>query len=151
MIDRNRKPRKTSYYAPKKVSLSAMIKPPIALFDNILFYLVNRPRNKNEVYIYDRFISATQIKMAALNYRTQWLRCLWGNIKTPLTFYIDIDAETSLTRQVSRKDPYTYPVEILQKERQEYLRLAQRHKYTIIRNDRSIKAAFADLISSIGS
>ena len=149
LLDKNRKPRKTSYYAPSKKSFSAIIKPPIALLDNIIFYMVNRPKKDKEIYIYDRFICATQIKLNALNYRTGWLKFIWSNIKADHTFYIDIDPQTSLARQTSRNDPYTYPLEILDKEREEYLELSVKKKYVVVRNDQSIHAAFQKIINAL--
>jgi len=149
LIDRKRKPRKTSYYAPSKKSLSAFIKPPIALVDNIIFYLYNRPKNENDIFIYDRFICATQVKLTALNYHTKWLKFIWENIITDYTFYIDIDPHTSLLRQTSRNDPYTYPIEILDKERRQYLEISYKNKYIVIRNDQSIEEAFKNIIKKL--
>ncbi|MCK9230911.1 MAG: hypothetical protein RBS58_00110 [Syntrophales bacterium] len=147
IIDRDRKPRKTSYHAPKKKSLSAFIKPPIALVDNILFYLLNQPRRRNEIYIYDRFICATQIKLAALNYHTKWLKFIWWNISGDWTFVIDIDPAVSLKRQTERNDPYTYPTEILQTERRWYLDIAKSKGYTVIDNSQRIDDAFNRIIN----
>ena len=149
LIDQDRKPRKTSYYAPSKKSMSALIKPPVALIDNIIFYLKVKPRNDNDIYIYDRFICATQIKLNALNYHTGWLKFIWSNIKTDYTFYIDIDPHTSLIRQKTRNDPYTYPVEILEKERYEYLRLSRIKNYTIIKNDNTVEDTFEKIINKL--
>jgi len=149
LIDQDRKPRKTSYYAPSKKSMSALIKPPVALIDNIIFYLKVKLRNDNDIYIYDRFICATQIKLNALNYHTGWLKFIWSNIKTDYTFYIDIDPHTSLTRQKTRNDPYTYPVEILEKERYEYLRLSRIKNYTIIKNDNTVEDTFEKIINKL--
>jgi len=149
LIDRNRKQGRTSYYVPSQKSLSAIIKPPIALLDNIIFYFANKPNKDNEIYIYDRFICATQIKLSALNYHTGWLKVIWSNIKTGHTFYIDIDPQTSLSRQKSRNDPYTYPVEILEKERKAYLEIAKINNYRVILNTKTINETLQSIIEEI--
>ena len=149
LIDRNRIQGRTSYYVASQKSLSAIIKPPIALIDNIVFYILNRPKNYNEIVIYDRFISATQIKLNALNYHTNWMKFIWSNIKTDYTFYIDVDPKLSVLRQESRNDPYTYPVEILEKERKEYLQLAEKNNYTIISNNRKLNDAFDQILKEL--
>lgn len=149
LIDRGRKQGRKSYHKPSKRSLSSIIKPPIALLDNIIFYHVNKPRSKRDIYIYDRFICATQIKMNALNYRTNWMKFIWANIKTDYTFYLDVDPYTSLERQRLRNDPYTYPTDILQKERELYLQISKKNKYSVIPNSSSLKDAFDLVVSAI--
>lgn len=151
MLDKSRAPRKTSYYAPPKKSVSAFVKPPVALIDNLLFYYLNRPTGKNEVYIYDRFIVATQVKLNALNYQTSWIKALWSNIKTDYTFYIDIDPATSLERQLMRNDPYTYPVEILARERSLYLEIAKKNNFYIVYNNGSIEEAFNMILERLNA
>lgn len=149
LIDRNRKQGRRSYYVPSKRSLSAIIKPPIALIDNMFFYLANRPKKKNEIYIFDRFICATQIKMKALNYYNGWIKIIWSNIKTDYTFYLDIDPQTSLSRQESRNDPYTYPVDIMKKEREQYLKIAHKNNFTVIENEQSIETVLKKIVKEI--
>ena len=45
-IDRNRTQGRTTYYVATRSSLSAVIKPPVALLDNIIFYLANMPKKQ---------------------------------------------------------------------------------------------------------
>jgi len=150
MLDKNRKGRNAPY-APSKKSLSSYIKPPIAFLDNLLFYLINRPYKKNQIYIYDRFICATQIKLSALNYHAKWLKIIWWNISADQTFVIDIDPNVSLKRQTERNDPYTYPTEILQIERQCYLDIAKSKGYTVIDNSHRINDAFNRVVNILNS
>jgi thymidylate kinase len=131
--------------------LSAIIKPPIALIDNIIFYILNRSKKDKEIFIYDRFICATQIKLSALNYHSRWLKYIWRNISTDQTFVIDIDPELSLQRQLERNDPYTYPIEILQREREGYMDLGKAKGYTIIDNSDSLQAALNTVIETLKS
>ncbi len=77
MIDRGRKGRNTPYKPPAK-SFAAFVKPIIAYIDNILFYKVNSPKKKEQIFIYDRFICATQIKFAALGYYNNWFKSFGG-------------------------------------------------------------------------
>ncbi len=130
-------------YSPKKNSLAALSKPFVALLDNILFYWLNRPGKKKEVYLYDRFICATQIKFIALNYRAKWLKFIWWNIHPPLIILFDIDVETSVKRQLSRNDPYAYKPEQLQIERDLYLKFAKSKNAFIFDNTKAdIEASF---------
>ena len=120
-------------YTPRPFSLSAILKPMVALADNILFYISTLPDGKKyDVVIYDRFICATQIKLKALGYHVEWLRPIWENFKTDYCFIIDVPEDVSIKRQIKRGDPYTYTREQLRVEREEYRRYAMRHDCVIL-------------------
>ena len=51
LIDKDRKDRK-QVYAPKKKSFSAFIKPPVALIDNIIYFLLKKSWKKKKVVIF---------------------------------------------------------------------------------------------------
>lgn len=148
MLDRNRKGRDAPY-APSKKSLSSYIKPPIAFIDNLLFYLINRPYKKNQIYIYDRFICATQIKFKALNYHTDWFKYLWWNITPDYAFVFDIDVEESLKRQKNRNDPYVWTKEQLSIEQSMYANFAKKHKFPFIKNNSNIDAVVAKIMKTL--
>lgn len=133
VLDKGRKDRKSQYIPPRK-SFAALIKPPIAFIDNILFYKINSPKQKNEVFIYDRFICATQIKFAGLGYVNNWFKKIWWSYKPGLAIVFDVDVEESERRQLSRNDPYIYTKEVLSKEKKLYLQYAKNHNFPIIKS-----------------
>lgn len=131
IIDHGRKDRTVAYTPPKK-SFAAFIKPPVAFIDNILFYRLNSPKNKNDISIFDRFICATQIKFFALNYSNSWFKKFWFTIKPEYAIILDIELEEAVKRQEERNDPFTYPIEVLRKERDLYIEYATKHNYPIV-------------------
>ena len=134
-IDKDR-PSIDKPYEPKKNSFAAIIKPVIALIDNILFYIQNLPDEKKyNVVIFDRFICATQIKLTALNYQTKWLKPIWWNIMPDYTLIFQISEEISIKRQKNRDDPYVYTKKQLRKERVLYHKFALDHNLSIINNE----------------
>jgi len=137
VLDTDRKSRNTPY-APSEKSLSSYIKPPIAFIDNVLFYLMNRPSKRKQIYIYDRFVCATQIKLRALNYNTDWFKPFWWNIAPDYTFIFDIDADKSINRQKDRGDRYVYRKHQLQMERILYREYAIKHSVPLIRCDAQV-------------
>lgn len=134
MLDRDRKGRNAPY-APSKKSFSSYIKPPIAFIDNLIFYLINKPYRKNQIYIYDRFICATQIKFKALNYHVNWFKNLWWNITPDYVFVFDVDIDESLQRQMNRNDLYLYTKEQLTVEREIYKSFAEDHGFTFLKQN----------------
>lgn len=130
-IDHDRKER-TSPYSPPIKSFSARIKPPIAFIDNLLFYLINSPRNRKQVYIYDRFVCATQIKFSALNYSNKWFRKIWWSVKPDFAIIFDVDINESIKRQLERKDSYAYTYDQLSFERDLYIKYAKTNKFPIV-------------------
>lgn len=148
MLDRDRKGRNAPY-SPSKKSLSSYMKPPIAFIDNLLFYLINRPYKKNQIYIYDRFICATQIKFKALNYHTDWFRPLWWNITPDYTFVFDLEVEESVRRQKNRNDPYVYTKQQLSIEKGLYKEYAEMHKSPLIKCNSKVEDIVKEVIAHI--
>lgn len=135
VIDKDR-PSIDKPYEPKKKSFAAIIKPVVALIDNILFYIHNLPdKNKYNVVIFDRFICATQIKLSALNYQTYWLKPIWWNIIPDYTLIFQISEEISIKRQKNRDDPFVYTKKQLAKERELYQKFAIDHNLNMINNE----------------
>ena len=133
VIDKGRKDRHSQYIPPNK-SFSEIIKPPIAFVDNILFYKLNSPKNSNEIFIYDRFVCATQIKFAGLGYSNTWFKKIWWQYKPDFALVFDVDVNESVKRQLNRNDPYAYTQDILVKERKQYLGYAKHHKFPVIKS-----------------
>jgi len=138
LIDKDRKDRK-QVYAPKKKSFSAFIKPPVALIDNIIYFLLKKSWKKKKVVIFDRFICATQIKLTSLNYNTKWIKPIWWNISMKNTYVLDIDVDESLKTQKMRKDEYLYHDKGLKIERSMYLHYAKKKGSLIIENRNGIE------------
>tara|TARA_B100000315_G_scaffold143522_1_gene132543 strand:- start:56 stop:667 length:612 start_codon:yes stop_codon:yes gene_type:complete len=148
LIDRDRKNRE-QVYKPKKKSLSAFIKPPVALIDNVIYFLLIKSWKKNNVVIFDRFISATQIKLTSLNYCTKWLKPIWWNLSMKNTFVLDIDVCESLKTQEMRNDEYLYEEDGLSKERELYINLAKDHHFTLIDNRISINYTINQILKKL--
>lgn len=123
-------------YEPKKNSFASIIKPLIALIDNILFYIHTLPDGiEYDIVIYDRFICATQIKGSALKYKTNWLKPIWWNITPDFAIVFSISEEISIKRQKSRGDPYFYTKEQLAIENNLYQKFAKDHNFVFINNE----------------
>ncbi len=133
IIDKDRVGRNAPYL-PSRKSFSSKIKPPIAFLDNLLFLLFNAPWKKHEIYIYDRYVCATQIKFSALNYSNRWFKKLWWSIKPDYAIIFDIDLPEAVKRQIERNDPYSYPEEILGIERKFYLEYSKTHNFPVIKS-----------------
>jgi thymidylate kinase len=131
ILDRGRVDRKSPYIPPKN-SLGTFIKPPVAFLDNVLFYLLNKPRRKNQVVIFDRFICATQIKFLACNYRTNWFKPLWWRFKPKNAIIFLIDEDESIKRQSGRNDDYVWEKSQLIKEKDLYKKFAYQYGFPII-------------------
>ena len=130
-VDRDRKERNAPY-SPKKKSFSSFIKPPIAFIDNVLYYWLNSPKKTKQVYIYDRFICATQIKFRALGYHVNWFKFLWWNMKPDFAIIFDVTIEESIKAQIDRNDPYLYTEEQLIREKTLYIAFAKKHNFPIV-------------------
>lgn len=131
VVDKGRKDR-TSPYIPKKNSLAAFVKPPVAFMDNVMFYLTKKPKNNNDFAIFDRFICATQIKFNACNYRTDWFKSLWWGFKPKNAIVFLIDESESVERQKQRNDIYAWGEQQLSIERELYIKFATQHGFPII-------------------
>ena len=138
-------------YTPKSFSLSATIKPLVALADNILFYISRLPDGKKyDVVIYDRFICATQIKLKALGYHVDLLRPIWENFKTDYCFIIDVPEDVSIERQIKRGDPYAYTIKQLKVEKREYKIYANKHNCLVINGLGDVNNNVSEIMDSIG-
>ena len=100
--------------------------------DNIIFYLLNRPKKKNQIVIFDRFICATQIKFLACNYNAWWFKRLWWNIKPQNAIIFIVDIGESINRQIKRNDIYAWGKKQLVLERVLYVQYAKDHNFPII-------------------
>lgn len=131
-VDKGREESSLEPYAPQKYSLPALIKPPMALIDNILMYYLSKWKYRNyDVLIFDRFICATFIKFKALNYPVGWAFPLMKLIKPKIGIVLDIPVEKSKEKIEDRKNHLLYTKEQLSVERKEYLDIAREQKYPV--------------------
>ncbi|VVB54061.1 Thymidylate kinase [uncultured archaeon] len=129
-VDIGRKKESLRPYAPPRYSFPAIVKPLIAMLDNILMYYLSKRKYENyDVIIFDRFICASLIKSKALDYHAEWLRPIWQNIRTDISIVLDIPIQRSLKTINDRKDHILYTAEQLSCEREEYLKLARKSGY----------------------
>ena len=130
-IDKNRSGRET-VYKPQKKSFSAFIMPPVAFIDNLLFLFINSPRGRNDIYIYDRFVCATQIKFSALGYLNNWFKYFWFSCRPNFAIIFNVNLDESVKRQIERDDPYAYPKDVLKIEQELYFQYAKTHNFPIV-------------------
>lgn len=124
-IDKDRSYTRGSPYVPTRFSIAAVVKPPIALVDNILLYMFSILRYRSyDVIIFDRFICSTFIKFKALNYHVDWFGFIWRNIRTDISLIFDLSPKKSIERQIARQDFYLYSINQLSSERKEYMKLS---------------------------
>ena len=143
-VDRGRKEGFLEPYVPRRNSLPALVKPLIALLDNILMYYLSKWKYKDyDVIIFDRFICATLIKLKALNYNVEWLRPVWESLRTNRGFVFEVPVNISIRRQIQRKDPYTYTKEQLAIEQKEYIKYARKHGFPILSTTKSLIENFS--------
>ena len=137
-IDTGREKNSLKPYAPKRNSMASLIKPVIALIDNILmYYLCKFLYRKYDVIIFDRFICAGFIKGIALNYQVEWLRPLWQNIRTDFTLVFDASIQKSLNAIEDRGNHILYNTEQLLLEKKEYHKMARELNYPIFDTSKS--------------
>ncbi|KAB2946169.1 MAG: Thymidylate kinase [Candidatus Methanoperedens nitroreducens] len=119
-------------YTPAKYSFSALLKPPVALLDNILMFYYSKWKYRDyNIIIFDRFVCATLIKSKALNYHVEWLRPIWKNIRTDIGLLLDAPLEKSMETIDYRGNHILYNSDQLSCERKEYLEIAKENGYPI--------------------
>ena len=131
-VDKGREEESLKPYVPPRYSLPALIKPLIALIDNVLMYYLSKWKYRDcDVIIFDRFICATFIKFKALNYHVEWIRPIWNGVKPEVGVVFDVPLERSIEMIKGRGDHILYTPEQLSIEREEYLRMAKKHDYPV--------------------
>lgn len=131
-VDKGRINTSLKPYIPKRYSVAAFIKPPVAFIDNLLMFYFSKWKYKNyDVIIFDRFISATLIKSKALNYHVEWLRPLWQYFRTDIGIVLDTPLQKSIETIQERGDHIVYTAVQLQCERNEYLEIAEKCEYPV--------------------
>jgi len=142
-VDKGRGEESLKPYVPPRYSLPALIKPLIALIDNVLMYYLSKWKYRDcDVIIFDRFICATFIKFKALNYHVEWIRPIWVNFKTDYGFVFDVPEDISIERQIKRGDPIIYTKEQLSIEQEEYRKYAKKSGFPLLDGRENVKENF---------
>ncbi len=145
-VDKGRDKKSLRPYTPKRYSLSALVKPPVALFDNILMYYLSKWKYKDyDAIIFDRFICATVIKSKSLNYHVEWFRPIWQNIKTDIGLVLDTPIQESIQTIEDRADHILYTTEQLSCEREEYLEIARKCGYPVFDTSKPLEVVHEEI------
>lgn len=92
------------------------------------------------------FYSTIAYESAIFNVKAEWIRKLHENVRKPdLVIFIDIAPEVSLRRKRARPDDRLEKVELLEKVRDAYRKMANEEKFFIVDGDRSKEEVFADV------
>jgi len=110
------------------------LRPVASLFDNLLLQLYSSVgcRVEGKVVIYDRFIWSTYIKYKALGYPGRARSGLYLAPRPTFALVLNVPVEKSLQVIDERVAHIHYPRDVLESERQEYLRLAKSEGYPVI-------------------
>jgi dTMP kinase len=150
-VDSGRNPDTLRAYTPEKYSLSALLKPPVALLDNILMFYYSKWKFKEyDVIIFDRFVCATLIKSKALNYNVDWLRPIWQNIKVDIGLVLNAPIQKSLNEIDDRGNHILYTSEQLGTERKEYLEIARKCSYQVFDTSKPLESTHEDIKKYLG-
>jgi len=110
------------------------LRPVASLLDNLVLQLSSSIgcRLEGRVVIYDRFIWSTYIKYKALGYPVKAISALYLSPRPTSALVLNVPVEKSLQVIDERVSHIHYPREILESERREYLRIAERGSYPVI-------------------
>jgi thymidylate kinase len=138
-----------------RTSRFSIIRPYIALVDNVVFYVLRiLPRIVEREYVVcDRFIWDNYVKHKALGYRTWALFRLSTLIKPRIGMVFDLPAEIAFERVEKREKHLRYSIDQYETERKEFRRIAKMLHYRIIETNEPIQKTWdkieAYLTSSI--
>ena len=125
-------------WIPAKTSRLSLIRPYLALLDNVLLYLVRvLPAIwRGEYVVCDRFIWDNYVKHKMLGYGTRYLFRLSTAIRPWAGMIFDLPSEVAVDRVGKRDFHYQYTKEQYDVERKEFRRIARRLGYPIISTNR---------------
>jgi len=121
-------------WVPAKTSKLSLIRPYLALMDNILLYLVKVVPAiwRGEYVVCDRFIWDNYVKHKMLGYNTRHLLQLSTTIRPWAGIIFDLPSKVAVERVGKRSFHYQYTKEQYDAERREFRRIAHRLGYPII-------------------
>lgn len=110
------------------------LRPVASLLDNLLLQLISSVgcRVEGRVVVYDRFLWSTYVKYNALGYPVKPISTLYLSPRPTFAIVLDVPVEKSLMVIDERVTHIHYPGEVLQSEREEYLRIAKTRGYPVI-------------------
>jgi thymidylate kinase len=110
------------------------LRPFLSLLDNLILHLQTSFGSgiEGRVVVYDRYIWSTYVKYAALLYPVTPIRVLYMLPRPKFAIILDIPVERSLRVIQTRPEHLRYQREVLEQEREEYLRIAREGRYPII-------------------
>jgi len=124
-------------WVPARTSKFSLIRPYLALVDNILLYLTRVVPAiwRGEYVICDRFIWDNYVKHKMLGYGTRYLFRLSTAIRPWAGIIFDLPSEVAVKRVGERDFHYQYTKEQYDVERREFRRIARRLGYPVISTD----------------
>jgi len=124
-----------------KTSKFSLIRPYVALVDNIIFYVFRAlPRvAKREYVVCDRFIWDNYVKHKALGYNTRFLFMLSTLIKPQIGIVFDLPAEIAFERVDKREKHLRYSIEQYEIERIEFKKIARMLGYLVVDTNEPIQ------------
>lgn len=124
-----------------KTSKFSLIRPYIALVDNVIFYVLKvLPRiAKQEYVICDRFIWDNYVKHKALGYNTRFLFRPSTLIKPQIGIVFDLPAEIAFERVEKREKHLRYSIEQYEIERIEFKKIAGMLDYPVVDTNEPIQ------------
>jgi len=124
-----------------RTSKFSLIRPYIALADNVLFYVFRiLPHIARRKYVVcDRFIWDNYVKHKALRYNTRFLFRSSTLIKPQIGIVFDLPAEIAFERVEKREKHLRYSIEQYEIERKEFRRIAEMLNYPIIETNEPIQ------------
>jgi len=124
-----------------KTSKFSLIRPYVALVDNVVFYVLRvLPRiAKREYVVCDRFIWDNYVKHKALGYNTRFLFRLSTLIKPQISIVFDLPAEKAFERVEKREKHLRYSIEQYEIERVEFKKIAKMLNYPVVNTNEPIQ------------
>jgi len=134
-------------WVPARTSRLSIIRPYLALVDNILLYLTRVVPAiwRGEYVVCDRFIWDNYVKHKMLGYGTRYLFQLSTIIKPKAGMIFDLPSEVAVKRVGKRDFHYQYTKEQYDVERREFRRIAKKLGYPVINTDRPMEETWREI------
>ena len=129
------------------------LRPLASLLDNLILQVSSSLgcRLEGRVVIYDRFIWSTYIKYEALGYRVKPISALYLSPKPTFAIVFDVPVEKSLEVIEERVSHIRYPKDVLESERKQYLEIALKKGYPVIKATAPFEEVQNEIQSRLGA
>lgn len=123
------------------------LRPLLSAVDNLALNLTSSFGRglEGRIVLYDRYIWSTFVKYEALGYPVRPLRWLYMLPRPKFALVLDIPVARSLAVVQGRPDHIRYQRDILEEERQEYLRIAKETGFPVVDATRSYSAVQSEI------